>query len=49
MRDKKVIIILGVNVDIGKNIAKYFLNENYFIIGTYRKKTKFKRDQRIYV
>ena len=49
MRDKKVIIILGVNADIGKNIAKYFLNENYFIIGTYRKKNQVLRDQRIYV
>ena len=50
MKDKKVIIILGVNADIGKNIAKYFLNENYFIIGTYRKKKpSLKKSENLYL
>lgn len=34
----KTIIILGINADIGSNIANFFLNENYRVIGTYRKK-----------
>ena len=34
----KNIIILGVNADIGRNIANLYLKNNYKIIGTYRKK-----------
>jgi short-subunit dehydrogenase len=34
----KNIIILGVNADIGRNIANLYLKNNYKVIGTYRKK-----------
>ncbi len=34
----KTIIILGINADIGKNIAYFFNNDGYRVIGTYRKK-----------
>lgn len=34
----KNVIILGINADIGRNIAKYFLKDNFKVIGTYRKK-----------
>ena len=48
MRNKnKNIIILGINADIGLNIANFFLQENYNVIGTFRKKkptiNKFKK------
>jgi len=34
----KTIIILGINADIGSNLANLFTNDGYKIIGTYRKK-----------
>ena len=34
----KKILILGVNADIGKNIANFFLQDGLKVIGTYRKK-----------
>jgi len=34
----KTIIILGINADIGKNLAKLFIIDGYKVIGTYRKK-----------
>ena len=34
----KNIIILGVNADIGRNIANLYLKNNYKVLGTYRKK-----------
>ena len=34
----KKLIIISVNSDIGKNLAEYFLNKNYSILGTYRSK-----------
>jgi short-subunit dehydrogenase len=37
-KQNKNIIVLGINADIGSNIAKFFLQENYNVIGTYRNK-----------
>ena len=34
----KTIIILGINADIGSNLANLFTNDGYKVIGTYRKK-----------
>ena len=34
------LIVLGVNADIGANIAMKYLNDGFEIIGTYRKKNK---------
>jgi len=34
----KTIIILGINADIGTNLANFFINDGYKVIGTYRKK-----------
>lgn len=40
----KNVIILGINADIGRNIAKYFLKDNFSVIGTYRKKKPILND-----
>ena len=34
----KTIVILGINADIGSNLANLFINDGYKVIGTYRKK-----------
>ena len=34
----KKILILGINADIGKNIASFFLKDGLEVVGTYRKK-----------
>jgi len=34
----KTVFILGINSDIGFNVAKFFLKDGYKIFGTYRKK-----------
>jgi len=34
----KIIVILGINADIGSNLANLFINDGYKVIGTYRKK-----------
>lgn len=34
----KTIVILGINADIGSNLANLFINNGYKVIGTYRKK-----------
>ena len=34
----KTIIILGINADIGRNLANLFIIDGYKVIGTYRKK-----------
>ena len=38
LRLMKTIIILGINADIGKNLANLFITDGYKVIGTYRKK-----------
>jgi len=34
----KIIVILGINADIGSNLGNLFINDGYKVIGTYRKK-----------
>jgi len=34
----KTIVILGINADIGSNLANLFIDDGYKVIGTYRKK-----------
>lgn len=36
----KNIIILGINADIGMNIAQFYANDGYRVIGTYRKENE---------
>ena len=33
----KTIIILGINADIGRNIAEQYLKKGFKVVGTYRK------------
>ena len=33
----KTIIILGINADIGKNIAEQYLKKGFKVVGTYRR------------
>ena len=36
----KTIIIIGINADIGTNLANQFITDGYKVIGTYRKKNQ---------
>lgn len=38
-KNKKIAIVLGINADIGLNISKMLIQDDYFVIGTYRNKT----------
>ena len=41
----KTIIILGINADIGTNLANSFIVDGYKVIGTYRKKKPINKIQ----
>ena len=43
----KTVLILGINADIGKSIATFFLNDGYRVIGTYRKKKPIFNSQNV--
>ena len=39
-RMKRTVIVLGASADIGKNMCKYYLRDNFSVLGTYRHPSK---------